>query len=262
MLRGSGLWVVGLPMVLACVNWVWGSTPGPMAAAQRKPALAFDQYLVDLEKVPPSEEVLGRFAFTNVGDQPVTIDELVPSCGCLRPQLLRKVYAPGEAGTLPLKVQTANEPTGRREYSVTIKYRDPEPQQAHITFRVTLPEDQVFVRPRALIFYVSAQNERATLQELVITDRRAQPLEIERIACANSSVEIGATWERETDEHGHRRFRIPVKVLPHPVNPRQQSVVTVYTRDPAYREIKVPLWVEVLKDNNPISFDVKPTFKR
>src|SRR4029077_20650754 len=101
-----------------------------------------------LGPVAPSEEVFAHFDFINRGQSAVTITALVPSCGCLQPQMNKKVYQPGTSGNFLVRVQTANENPGLKEYHVAIRYMDPEPREADVVFRVVLPDNQVFVRPR------------------------------------------------------------------------------------------------------------------
>jgi hypothetical protein len=46
------------------------------------------------------ERVIAKYAFTNVGDSPITIRDLHTSCGCTTAKLDQRTYAPGESGAI------------------------------------------------------------------------------------------------------------------------------------------------------------------
>lgn len=230
-----------LPFLLAVVAHAVGRPVRPFPAGVSRAGLAFDQYLVDLGETHPSEQVSARFRFTNTGEVPVTLKKLEPSCGCLTPELRKKVIEPGESSDLLLRVQTANQEIGPKEYRLTVNYEDVKPRQANLVFRVILPDNQVLVRPRALVFYQLGNG--ATSQELVVTDRRARPLEILGASCKSDLANVDVL-ESDQDEHGFRRLRVKVTVAGSVPPGRRQDVVTVFTNDRDYPELKVPLIIE------------------
>ena len=247
---------IAIPFVLALLAHAAGPRPGPVAAAPVPPALAFDQYLVDLGRVRASEDVVAHFDFTNRGSKDVEITDLVASCGCLMPHLKKKVYLPGESGFFTLNVQTANQAAGQKEYTVTVKYSDPQPQEALVVFRVVLPDDQVLVRPIALFFYqlgdeqpgdelASAARLGIEPQAFEITDRRSRHLNIRRVECSRSEVQVELR-DDEVDETGiwHGRFRVRVEGRLPPGH--REAVVRIFTDDPddRYRVLRVPLFME------------------
>lgn len=249
---------IAIPIVLAVLAHVAGPRPGPVAAAPAPPALAFHQYLVDLGRVMASEDVVAHFDFTNRGSNEVEITDLVPSCGCLRPHLKKKIYKPGESGFFTLNIQTANQAAGQKEYTVAVKYNDPVPQEALVVFRVVLPDDQVTVRPIALWFYqlgneqsgeAELHDESTSLarlaikpQEFEITDRRSRHLSIQRVECSRDEVQAELR-DAEVDEDGiwHGRFQVRIENRIPPG--RRDAVVRIFTDDPddRYRVLRVPI---------------------
>lgn len=241
-LKGSLLAAaVGLPFLLAVVAHAVGRPPQPVPPGEPRAALAFDQYLVDLGATSPSEQVAARFRFTNTGNCPVTLKDLQPSCGCLTPEIRKKVYQPHESGDLVLRVQTANQEVGPKEYHLTVNYEDGRKRQAELVFRVNLPDNQVTIRPRALIFYQLGRN--ATSQELVITDRRAQSLDVLGVRCGSDLAEV-ELLDSIRDEHGARQHRVKVTIAGNVPPGRTNDVVTVFTSDAAYPQLRVPLIIE------------------
>lgn len=234
---------LAIPFALSLVVQFAGRAPTPMAAPAPRPALAFDQYLVDLGQALPSEEVRVRFQFTNRSLHDVKIKELVPSCGCLQPQLKKWVYAPGESGRFDLRVQTANQLPGHKEYQVGIKYLDPEPRETNVVFRVQLSENQVFVRPPVLALSIPS-GAPPTVQEVKITDRRGLHLNIVRADCSRNLAAV-EQLEAAEGENGEWIARLKVTVPGNLPPGRHDTMVRIFTNDPAYRMLRVPLTIEV-----------------
>jgi hypothetical protein len=247
---------IALPFILAVLAQFAGPKPGRVAAAAAPPALAFQQYLVDLGHVAASETVLAHFDFTNRGSHDIKITELVASCGCLRPFVKKNDYKPGESGFFTLKIQTANQSPGQKEYTVTVKYNDPAPREALVVFRVFLPDDQVLVRPIALFFYQlgheqsddeaeTSANPGIEAQKIEITDRRGRHLSIEKVECSNPNIKIDLQ-DDEVDDAGiwHGRFEVSVKGRLSPGH--REAIVRIFTDDPddRYQVLRVPLYME------------------
>ena len=232
---------IAIPFLAAIFAHAAGSRPRPVAAPPVRPALAFDQYVVNLGHVAPSEEVFAHFDFTNRGGAPVEITGLVPSCGCLQPQMKKKVYRPGESGSFSVHVQTANEKPGLKEYHIAVNYTDPEPRHVDVFFRVELPDNQVTVRPRALAFYQFG--DQPTSREIEIIDRRSRPLAIKHVECSGRIAHIAMEGSEVDDSghwHGHLRITVPGNLPPG----RTESIVRIVTDDKDYRVLRVPLVIE------------------
>ncbi len=235
---------ISIPFLLAVAAQFAGPRPARILAAPARPALAFDQYLVDLGPVAPSEEVRAHFDFMNRGHAPVTVTELNPSCGCLQPQLDKKVYRSGESGHFVVRVQTANENPGLKEYTISIKYPDPVPREETLIFRVVLPDNQVTVRPRALALYQLGQlGPGIKPQQIEVTDRRRQHLNITRVECSRNIAQVELA-ESEIDDAGHWHGRLDVSI-PHTLPAgRVEAMVRIFTDDPEYKMLRVPLIIE------------------
>ncbi|MSR59597.1 MAG: DUF1573 domain-containing protein [Planctomycetaceae bacterium] len=234
---------IAVPVLWAVVAHAVGSSPRPMAAAPPRPALAFAQRLVDLGEVAPSEEVFAHFDFTNRGTDTVRIDELVGSCGCLQPELRKKIYHPKQSGQFLVRVQTANQSAGSKEYHVTVKYHDPDPRETDVVFRVVFPENQVFIRPRALEVMNLGSSE-ATTRQIEVVDRRTEPLSIARIECTLSGlVTIGPVTTR-VDEQGHTHHLFDVTVPGNLPETRSEAMLRIFTDDSDYRALRLPLRID------------------
>jgi len=60
----------------------------------------------DFGKVPEGDSVAYEFQFTNVGDQPLKISNVQPSCGCTVPKWPAEAIQPGATGRILAKYAT------------------------------------------------------------------------------------------------------------------------------------------------------------
>jgi hypothetical protein len=232
-----------VPFLVAIVAEAMPTRVTPIAEAPPRPPLAFDQYLVDLRQVPPRPVIRAYFDFTNTGDQTLTISELVPSCGCLSPQLRgdQKTYHPGQHGRFYVTMQTANEEPGQHAYEVKVKYNDPQPCEETVHFRLMLPEVKVNVEPAELAFYqLNGDDGEATVR---VSDRRGQPLNVLGADCTlpGVTVEVLAV---EQAEDGQSKVPIKVHVPGEFPAGRHRGLIRIATSDPEFKELKVSLYVE------------------
>lgn len=240
--RTVGLWTLAcLPVALSVV--VHGAaTPAPLSiSAVSRPALAFNQYQVDLGAIQAMPEVRATFVFRNRGSQPVEIQEVSPSCGCLMPRLTKKRYEPGESDGLVVRVQPANEKPGAQEYFVDLKYTDPEPRSVRLTFKLVIPEKQLLVSPKALIFFQFSNQE--TTQELLVTNARGTSLRI-LDAVTNSSYVTVRVGEQRQARDGAPQQVIHVTAAGNVPDGRHHGLITVKTDDPDQPELRVPVMVQ------------------
>ncbi len=248
------LWAAALlPFALSLAVHAGGAKARPVANDTARDGLAFEQYLVNLGSPLPQAEYHARFAFRNVGSQPLKILELKPSCYCLNPRLERKEFAPGEGGEFFLRVRAANEQPGPREYTCQVLYNDGEPRETEVRFKISLPVERVEIRPRSLIVYQF--NNDPTTKEITITDFRAAPddrplarLELLEATCALKGVEV-TIGEAQIDDAGQRQQKVLVTITDVPPGTHNGSII-VRTNITEYAELRVPLQVAGLPLSN------------
>lgn len=236
-----------------------GPSARPVAHTRATPGLAFDQYAVNLGPIEPTPYAFASFRFTNVGSETVKITGLTPSCGCLQPQLAKWDYEPGESGRFHLRIQTAKEPSGPKEETVRIVYEDPEPREVTLTFKVVLPEDKVFVTPKALFFYQLGSGP--TEQKIYVTDRREQGLRVTRV---ESTLDHLITAELLPADETEQAFQSVVSVhLPAEVPPGTHAGhIVLTTDDPEYPELTVPVRVQGRRLTDPARFSARNLLRR
>ena len=237
-------WVLLLSPVLGAL-YAKSRPAEPAAGITSRPPhnLAFDQYLVNLRDAPLRPVLSADYRFSNIGEQPVTITELAPSCGCLTPQLAKekRTYEPGERGAFRVQIATANESPGPQEYTVDVKYLDPDPQQVTVRFKVRLPERKISVEPAELAFF--QYNGQPSERVIHVTDYRGPGLEV-LDASSTSDLLSCSVQPADVDEAG--RHRVPVRLsVPGEVPPGRQLVtVTIRTSDPEFSHIRVPVLID------------------
>ncbi len=227
-----------LPFTAAVLQWFGGSSPATVSGSVDRPALTFHQYMVNLGPVRPTPIIGARFRFTNTGEDTVKITEVIPSCGCLKPRLAKREYLAGESGEFILPVQTPNQNPGPHEYRVVVRYTDPKPRETTLTFRVTLPDKQLMVQPRSLIFYQLGFGE--TKQKIVVTDYPKTGLKLVD-ATSDSDLATLQLEKSDTDKFGNPRHTVTVTV-PGTVPPGQhRALITLLTDHKRYKTIRVPI---------------------
>lgn len=218
------------------------ATPA-LVVSKDKPALIFESYLIDRSQTKTEMQpvISEDFYFRNIGDQNVEISELVPSCGCLAPQVSTRTLKPGEAGMLTIPVKTASEPAGPREYLVTVKYTDPAPREVLVTWKVQMPEKQVVVEPRVLM--VLGQVLAGDEHRIQIVDYRPaakeQPMKIEDVQSSTSLFTAVLTGSVTQEDAVRQTIRLKLADALPPGQHR--GVVSVLTSDTAYPVLQIPV---------------------
>ena len=68
--------------------------------------VVFDNEMHDFGKVTAGEEIGCRFGFTNKGDKPLVIQDVVAGCGCTHVEYPDKLVQPGESGVVEVVFDT------------------------------------------------------------------------------------------------------------------------------------------------------------
>jgi hypothetical protein len=95
----SNAWVVTMKIVLTVVALLSG-----LAAAPANAELQWVAREADVDVPVTSGRVDVDFVFTNLGAAPVALKKVSASCSCVTTALPKRVYQPGEKGTLSVSV--------------------------------------------------------------------------------------------------------------------------------------------------------------
>jgi hypothetical protein len=179
-----------------------------------------------------------RFEFVNRGTNAVEILDLRASCGCLTPRLEKRVFVPGEKGTLLLEVNTLTQPAGKHSWNVQVQYRDRDRVQQTQALLTAQLLTEVSVQPAALVIYTDA----AVSHELLLSDVRPKPLTVTEVHGSASGLTPSVTEQGRT-AGGPLVCRIRLAVAADFPEGRHEAAIRIYTDDPAYRDLKVPVTI-------------------
>lgn len=195
----------------------------------------------DVKAGPP---LVHAFELANPTAGTVTVTKVEAGCGCLRQSLGANVLKPGEKTTLALEVNTLTQPDGPNRWQAVVSYRVEAPGAATragellLQVTATLSRD-VTVNPPQLAFSTAG----AASQTISVADRRAKPLTV--VKAASSSPHLAVEVAPAARAAGGRAQSVVVKLAANAPAGHRDEVVALYTDDPAYPELRVP--VRVLK---------------
>lgn len=91
-------------------------------SAQSQAEIKFERFTQDLgtfsEKNPVQKTT---FTFTNIGQAPLVINQVVASCGCTVPKYDKKPIAPGEKGTIEVTYNGKGKFPGHFKKTITVR---------------------------------------------------------------------------------------------------------------------------------------------
>ena len=200
--------------------------------------LRFTQPAADVGEVRTGTPLVHRFALVNAGPEVVEITEARASCGCLTPRLDKRTFQPGEEGALQLEVNTLSQSAGPHTWRVQVACQSGG-TRSDVTLCLTARViAEVTVQPAALTMFA----DRPLAHDVVLTDLRAHPLAVTevRTSCPALTARIDA---EAAGVPAPRRWKVRVEVGDEFPQGRHAEVLSIYTDDPGYRELKVPVVV-------------------
>ena len=173
-LGGRGRRVQGDMRLLACVL--------AFLACRAVLAASLQWKSTDLELAarPGQDTMKAVFAFRNVGDKPVRILALDPSCSCVSAAPDKAVHAPGESGEIRVDLVLTGY-VGRMHRTVAVTTDDAQEKYVELTLTVDIPE-WVSVTPRFLFWRVGEPPAEKTA-DLAIADPKA--VAVNAMECSN-----------------------------------------------------------------------------
>lgn len=142
-------------LILCLGMWSW------VANAQETPGIEFEKTTHEFGEMDKGELAEYSFMFTNVTEEPITLERVKASCGCTTPSYTREAIQPGEQGEIKVKYNTAR--IGPFTKTVTVNYSNStRPIVLYIKGQVNNTQtgvDNVYKRPMgSLIFDEITQN--------------------------------------------------------------------------------------------------------
>jgi hypothetical protein len=120
----------------------------------------------DFGSVPQGSSVRHDFKLRNTGDAPLEIIDVRPSCGCTTAGEWTRTIKPGETGTLPIQMETAQF-AGAIAKTITISSNDPSRPQAVLEVKADV-WTPVKVSTPVLVFPALADPNEAVTRSVTI----------------------------------------------------------------------------------------------
>jgi hypothetical protein len=195
--------------------------------------LRFPNDRADLGEVRGGPTIKQCFNFVN-GPRPVDILDAKASCGCLKPHLSKMHFEPSEAGWVEVEINTLSQPAGPNAWRVDINYREgDQPAESAVIVTATLTTE-ISVQPAHLNVFT----EQAISHEIAVTDFRAKALNVTALRTSSPHLQT-VMQEPCRDLQGHAMRIIKLEVTKDYPEGCHEEIVSLYTDDPAYPELKV-----------------------
>jgi len=209
-----------------------------VSAGSLRAELVFSEPVAEVGEVRAGAPLVRQLAFVNRGPGQVEITGLRASCGCLKPHLEQHKYQSGEHGVIELEVNTLSQAPGPHEWQVHVTYK-----LADITNEVLLRLrarviTEVTVEPAALTFFA----DKALAHDILLTDLRPHPLSITEVRTSSPHLKSQVV-DAYCDDAGHQVRKMRLVVASDYPEGRHDEILGIYTDDPSYRELKVPVTV-------------------
>lgn len=83
--------------------------------------LKFEKETHDFGTIPHNKPASHEFKFTNVGDAPIQLTEVKPSCGCSVAEYTKTPVKPGESGSISVTFNAAAKGPFTKQFTVKSK---------------------------------------------------------------------------------------------------------------------------------------------
>lgn len=93
-----------------------------LGVASAQADIRFDKTTIDLGTIYVDNPVRNvTFTFTNVGDKPLVLNQVVPACGCTATKYDKKPVAPGQNGSINVKYNGKGIRPGHIKKCITVR---------------------------------------------------------------------------------------------------------------------------------------------
>jgi hypothetical protein len=194
--------------------------------------------VVNVGTVYSGQPLVRTFAFVNAGPETVDIMEAKGSCACAAGKMSGTKFAPGERGTVTMSVHTLGQAPGPNAWGVTLRCKTGG-RETEVSLRINADlVSHVYCKPAALQLLIS----EALAAEFSIHDDRNQPFSVTGVATSSPGLKATLTGPVvRTSAQAVWVYKLEVTDA-YPEG-RREEIVSVYTDDPAYAELKMPVTI-------------------
>lgn len=187
------------------------------------------------------EKLHHTFTIKNIGDTPMSVLRVVPSCGCTAANVSSSVIQPGKAGEIKIVFDSTNF-SGKVTKNVAIETNDPKSPNYTLTLNGTIVEE-VQITPRQVnLGQIKAGS--AAKATVTLTNRGSKPLKV--LSAKAQTPQITAEIKKpllKTGESGN----IEITAMPHTTDRILSGYLTITTDSAKKSEIVVPVYGSLAK---------------
>jgi len=176
-------------------------TPAPLPVTPGSaPKIQFADPVHDFGTVNAGDVKRADFVFTNTGNALLEVTEVRPTCGCTTMGEWTRKVEPGQTGTIPLQLNTANF-QGPVVKFVTVICNDPAQANLQLQLKANIWKP-IEVMPNFVMFNLNSESQTGEVRVVKITNNTPQPIEISPPEVGNpafraelKTLEAGKTFE-------------------------------------------------------------------
>lgn len=202
-----------------------------VAVYMPKPKMVIEPTEYDFGETTQGAVVKHAFIVKNIGDAPLELTSVRPSCGCVTPYF-DKVIEPGKEGKIEAELRTA----GFRGAQIkTIQVTSNDPDTPSLTLRLTTTiRVAIEVKPSEQI-PVALKTDAPTVQEVEVVSNTDEPLEVQE-------VRVNVPFARaEAQKIDNKRTKVIITVSPDAPPGRNTILATVRTNSTAMPQVNIAL---------------------
>ncbi len=201
--------------------------------------LTFTQTTFDAGPTFTGAPLKHTFTFVNSGPDIIKVTGLHTTCGCLTPKMDKLLYLPDEKGEITLEVNTLTQPEGAQHWPMTIQTeRGGQTSTQVLTIKATL-RTEIAVTPATLTLYTQG----TLTHQVTVTDLRpGGKLQVQQARTTSPHVQARLAGNRP-DSAGHLQQGVEVSLAPGCPDGRVETTLSIYTSDPIYPELRVPVTI-------------------
>jgi hypothetical protein len=193
---------------------------------------------VDLGEIRAGTVVHPAFVVINDDPAPAQCVGAVASCGCLKPTAEPAVLQPGQKGKIFLHINTLGQASGPHGWSARVRFQGAQGENEVVVGVQARVVTEVSVQPASLTLI----SDKAMTQDLTLADLRPEPLTITEVKTSSSNLKAHVMAQGR-DGAGHWSATIRLEAGPGFSLGRHDESLAIYTRDPLYSLLQVPVTV-------------------
>lgn len=235
------------PILFALLTACLSSGVLTAQAETKLPRLQVDQSIFDFGKVMQGTQVVHDFTLRNVGDAPLEIDKVQPSCGCTAVASVTDVIEPGAE----VQLRSTFDTSGFYGYKVkTIRVFSNDPTQAStvLSLRGTVQRDVEVSPPR--VYFGAVDKGRSPTKSLTLTRAAGSKIQIGEVTSHSDKLTVSV----EELKAGGKKVSVTLSdQLPVGTFRSRLSVKTSSDKNPV---ITVPVFAKIQGDLRLTPLDV------